>query len=191
VAGVAAGLGIVAEYVRRRNKGVGRIFSILKRNPPDPFSLQRQIEATLMISRRRAIGGLVLAGVATVAQASCSRFFFIRPEGKLTGPVTFYFLDSPDAKRPSTMPITRLTVERRQSDGIWTKSWELRGKASLEAVVYGQTYFGLAETQPAETLITGVEYRVGAQDAPRFNPPGRGGASFFFDTDGGLVQTGP
>ena len=114
------------------------------------------------------------------------------PTGSLEAGVRFEFRENA-AEEKSTFEIRRFAVlavdmeTERVVDPIWT----LRGSASVDEIEYRFAPDGLAELNPAATLISGRIYYVMAEDWKRGG--GGLGETFFAVTQSGTVRacTGP
>lgn len=121
-----------------------------------------------------------------VYATACSRLFIVKPIGTYGNAIAFRFYDI-TGEQPSRHNIVDLYVQEYIGDGKWSSVWMLKGKQSLEEIVYGQRYEGLTEVIPPKVLSLNGAYRVVVSDLPMFEPAGVASAGFAFDTSGNLI----
>lgn len=137
-------------------------------------------ESAMNLIRKSLYIALAVGAASLVLAWSYS--FYVRPIGRLGGPIVFAFYD--DSNKPIARSITSFVVSERTSEGLWRPVWALDGKGRLKEITYGAKYAGLKETLAAKKLVAGKVYGAFASDGS----VGSGGGPYFgFKQDGSMV----
>jgi hypothetical protein len=149
------------------------------------------IEESAPVKAQRNRVSIVAFGlVALLCLTGSSRAFIVKPEGSLSAAISFRFYLSPNDK-PLRLNIVEFVVQERQGEMEWNTAWELKGKQSLEAIIYGARYESLTEVTSAKPLSRGMKYRALVTEQSWMSPRGYSATYFVLDERGAIAVSEP
>lgn len=140
----------------------------------------------MQLNKNRYLFTVVVLALA-LCTTSCSRSFFIKPQGEFGQPIVFQFYKSENDVQSSKFKIIEFVVQEQVDGSKWVTVWELSGEQSLHAIEYGNQYEYLDEVIVSKPLLRKANYRALASEITWPNPKGYSAVAFSFDENGKLV----